>query len=572
MLHNSSTRLPILSKRGASLSRSFRRVLPIVSRYETKRHRQKRLEASRLNALAPIASLPPEILSHIFLFCVANCCEWNSDLGWLVVAQVTHQWRETALGCPELWANIVFRRKLAPIMLARSKMVPLVIRAVIDNNKHFEPRLVRANISRVGVLDVRGSQASLETFFLDYHDGVSATNLTSLSVTNTSNTTLDSPMWLDVRLFRGEESGGNRPSSQLRLDRCALPWNSPWYSNLTDLYLADLHNTQGPTITMLFSVLIGSPRLEHLTLINTNATPDAFATFFPVELCQLRTIELFEPVSVVGQILMNLKFPSIAKAVVSCLPNPTEKEIWTASSLVVHRDFCNKYESLRIENTTNTFLRISATSYWTDKTLDFDIYHPYPRLLVWPVLQSLERDSPCGFLFVTSLHLNLPYLDNESWGQLCQCRSLVVLSLQNTDPLAILYLLLERAMRCIGVSSLARPIDYLDTDGSCIQLLPKLDRLVLQEIKCGDRPYPACTDVLRALLWTRRAGRRPIRCVELERCSLLFKQDLDHLTFLAESFIWDGVGLNTKDKADVGLPDYRSFSLHVYQFLPWHLY
>jgi hypothetical protein len=46
---------------------SFRRALD-VNRFETFQHRRKRLEAAALNIIAPISSLPPEILCHIFLF------------------------------------------------------------------------------------------------------------------------------------------------------------------------------------------------------------------------------------------------------------------------------------------------------------------------------------------------------------------------------------------------------------------------------------------------------------------------------------------------------------------------
>ncbi|KAJ7116043.1 hypothetical protein C8R44DRAFT_794003 [Mycena epipterygia] len=565
MQHNPPSAASLTSKRKVPLASSFRRALPIVSLFETPRHRRKRLEASTINALAPIASLPPEILSHIFLFCVSNSCERQSSLDWLAVAHVTHRWREIALACPELWANIVFRPKVVPIMLSRSKMVPLVIRVALDN-KHFKPRDVRENISRVGLLAIRGSQEALESFFLDYTGGVPAPRLTRLSVV--ANTTSDDPMWLDAMLFHSPEGPASHLPRRLRLEQCALPWNSPWYSNLTYLYLADLHIAQGPTMTVLFSVIMASPMLQYLILINTNTRPDDWETFFPVELRDLHTIHLTEPISVCTQILMNLTFPSITKISVSCLPDPiSDKETWLVPSLICHRDFWDMYDSLRIEAPDGPFLRISAQSNWTDKTLLICLHYGVPHLLVEPALRSLEIYSASSFSYITTLHLSLESIGFDAWRHLCECHNLSALHLHGSDPLPIFTLLLERAMRCIGVSARSEPgTDHLGLDGSCTQLFPKLEYLELQDIDCGTPwPYPTFTDVLRALLWARRAGRCPIPRLGLDRCRNVFKQDLDHLRFLTEVSTWD-MEENQKekeDKEDCGQTT-RSFSLCVY--------
>ncbi|KAJ7823012.1 hypothetical protein B0H13DRAFT_2126038 [Mycena leptocephala] len=564
MQHGASVSNPSTKRRVPLAVHSFRRALD-VSRFETPRHRRRRLEASRLNALAPISSLPPEILSHIFLFCVSsNPVVGTSGLGWLAVTHVTHRWREVALGCPELWANIIFRRKLLSISLSRSKMVPLVMRLNLDNNKHFKPCHIRENIARVGILDVRGSQNALETFFLDDVGNVPATRLRSLSVTNTI---LNDPLWLDAMVFHGGDEGRNHLSRQLRLERCALPWNSPWYSKLTELYLANLHTVQGPAIAMLFSVIIASPLLQHLTLINTKTHVGRLERFFPIPLRDLRTIHLSEPISVCSQILINLTFPSITTIAVSCLPAPTDKDVWLVQTLLCHRDFCEIYDFLRIEAPTGTSLRITTSSYWTDKTLLVEIYHPEPHLLVEPALQSLVKYSGPNFSHITSLHINIPFLGIASWQHLCACRNLTTLSLHNNDPLPMLALLLERAMRCIGIS--IRPevgTEHLAPDGACMQIFAKLECIALEDVDCGaSGSHPAIIDILRSLLWARRAGKCPIPRVRLDRCKNLFKQDLDHLKFLTDLLMWDGVGQNPEEKDDDGYLDIRSFSLNVYE-------
>ncbi|KAI0046070.1 hypothetical protein FA95DRAFT_1421891 [Auriscalpium vulgare] len=73
---------------------------------------------TRLNSLAPIARLPPELLVHIFTLCAsqdqpgsASDQEGNFPcyLGWIQVTHVSRCWRHTALGCRSLWARINFK-------------------------------------------------------------------------------------------------------------------------------------------------------------------------------------------------------------------------------------------------------------------------------------------------------------------------------------------------------------------------------------------------------------------------------------------------------------------------------
>ncbi|KAJ7043669.1 hypothetical protein C8F04DRAFT_726595 [Mycena alexandri] len=546
---------------------SFRHALR-VTRFETPGHRRKRLEASKLNDAAALSVLPPEILSHIFLFCVCGSSGEGDGLDWLPITRVTRRWRQVALNCPELWANIIFRRKLVPIMLARAKMVPLVIRVVLEEkDKPYQSQAIRDNISRVGELAVSGSEAALETFFPDYVGKLFAPQLRSLSVTNTSSSY--EAMWLDAMVFHGPEGRTTHPSRQLHLEKCAIPWDSPWYYNLTDLHLANLHSTQGPAITVLFSIIIASPLLQNLTLINTHTHVDRSERFFPTTLSHLTTLHISEPIFVCVEILMNLTFPAIVTNVIRCFPSPKEKDLWLIPNLVSHHDFSEMYHYIRIEAPTNSFLRVKAGGYWTEKTFDIQIDHQIPQILLEPVLQSLVTYSPTSFRSVTSLSIDMPFLGGNAWGHLCQCTNLEILQLRDSDCNALLGLLLERAFRCIGVSVRADSESVpsqLDRQGVCSQLFPNLECIILQDINCGVLAhYPSLTDILRALLWARRAGRCPIPSVQFDRCKNVFKQDLDYLTYLTDSFIWDGAQ-NTEEKEDTGL-DLRSYSLNVYELM-----
>ncbi|KAF7370557.1 F-box domain-containing protein [Mycena sanguinolenta] len=562
MSHNRSASSSSLSKRIVPLS--IRHALDI-RRFESSQHRRKRLEAARLNDLAPISCLPPELLCHIFLFCASS--QESRGLGWLPLTHVTHHWREVALACPELWANIIFHRKLAPLMLSRSKDYPLVIGVDLDKKTSLKAMYIREHLARVGALDVRGSQNSLDTFFVDHVKKLSAPRLRSLAV---ANTTVGDPLWLDAKLFYGTDERVNILPRQLRLERAALPWNSPWYNNLTDLYLADLHKAHGPTITMLLSVIVTSPLLQHLTLINTQTSVDDLDMYrlFPFALPDLRTIRITEPISLCAHILTNLTFPSIVTIDISCLPAKKSHRAFV-NPVLCHRDFWKSTSVLRIDAPPTERLSISTSSSSTDKTLHVEIHHGKKQVPLEPTLESLFFCRSTVLSGITTLDINTDFEETDSWRRLYKCRNLTTLTLRAIDPQQIFSLLFERAMRRIGFSIRSAEVafDVFGSNGAYNQPFPKLECIHLIGVDCGEpKALPGAINVLRSLLWARRAGRCPIPRVRFETCKNVFQQDVDHLRFLTTSFTWDGVGKNEKEKEDNGL-DVRHFSLNVLEQL-----
>ncbi|KAH9046755.1 hypothetical protein EDB84DRAFT_1575679 [Lactarius hengduanensis] len=110
----------------------------------------KSLEASiqalryRRNALAPISSLPTEVITTIFSFLHIPVTlsfskypqggqpKRSEQLAWLRVAYVCRQWREIALNHPLLWSHVyftVFSSAGATEILSRAKRVPLYLEA-----------------------------------------------------------------------------------------------------------------------------------------------------------------------------------------------------------------------------------------------------------------------------------------------------------------------------------------------------------------------------------------------------------------------------------------------------------
>ncbi|KAH9950757.1 hypothetical protein B0H21DRAFT_686159 [Amylocystis lapponica] len=99
---------------------------------------------TQLNTLAPIARLPPELLSEIFLEHAIQC-EAEHDkrpknvyiayYAWVRVTHVCRHWHDVATHCPRLWNRIlVTRAQWAQPMLDRSKSLPLSVKAVIPDS------------------------------------------------------------------------------------------------------------------------------------------------------------------------------------------------------------------------------------------------------------------------------------------------------------------------------------------------------------------------------------------------------------------------------------------------------
>ncbi|KAF8263419.1 hypothetical protein EI94DRAFT_1501980, partial [Lactarius quietus] len=93
----------------------------------------------RRNALAPVSSLPTEVVLTIFSLVRAASTslpfilgERPDHLAWLRVAHVCHQWREIALNHSLFWSHIDFitvSSAGAAEILTRGKKVPLHLKA-----------------------------------------------------------------------------------------------------------------------------------------------------------------------------------------------------------------------------------------------------------------------------------------------------------------------------------------------------------------------------------------------------------------------------------------------------------
>ncbi|KAF7430839.1 hypothetical protein PC9H_006553 [Pleurotus ostreatus] len=240
----------------------------------------------RRNALAPISTLPPEILSMVFMYAEAAS---NNSLAWIKVSHVCQHWRAVALDSPRLWTNIVLSRpKWTREMLKRSKMAPLDIKADLS---FLTPRLLEVarlmmkQIHRTRSLNITANHSTLNTIFAGLQGD--APLLRSLNVHDSQRHGLLPTDTLSVPFAM------KAPRLQhLELLQCNVEWNSPFPRSLTHFKLRD---ATPPPMEDLLSALQAMPYLEVLELQNILPRPDLGLAKREVRLSKLKKISIKDP-------------------------------------------------------------------------------------------------------------------------------------------------------------------------------------------------------------------------------------------------------------------------------------
>ena len=242
----------------------------------------------RRNALAPISSLPTEVIDAIFLFARATVSASSAapskrtdPLSWLRVSHVCHQWREIALNQPLFWNHVNFAAlSSAGIseILARAKMAPLYLEARFSNSYWNNDRFsafgeeLRMCVSRTRHLHISASFGDLRKTFDSLVSPAPALEILSLSRSRQLY-----PQFIPDTLV-----GGATPRlSFLKLRNCNISWKSPLLNGLRNL------DIRMPSVNMVQSLsdwldaLEEMPQLEMLTL--HKASPVAGPFPFNVE-------------------------------------------------------------------------------------------------------------------------------------------------------------------------------------------------------------------------------------------------------------------------------------------------
>lgn len=271
---------------------------------------------SQRNTLAPIAKLPPELLSKIFLFCAAACAsKYKQSLAWIKVSHVSKHWRAVAIGCPNLWSSVVFfSGSWAHEMLRRSKMAPLIIKADLTL---MTPKMIATvqnalkHITRVTDLHFTASSGTMDKLLGNLEHA--APLLQTLSISHT----YPSYHYKNERyVFPDTFLKGDAPKlEKLELVGCSIPWNSTIFHNLTHLKIFDTGAQFCPSLDQLVEALDKMPKLECLDL--TDCLPilpvDAISVSAPlrvVELPRLQQLKLCSQTLESANVLNHISFPA----------------------------------------------------------------------------------------------------------------------------------------------------------------------------------------------------------------------------------------------------------------------
>ena len=233
------------------------------------------------SALAPILSLPTEIITAIFFLLrepPATAATYHEEeekldhLAWLNVAHVCHQWRETALNQPLFWSHVNFASfSSAGVteILDRAKNVPLHLEARLPSSwdaarfSAFTKEL-QTRISHICYLGITAGYPHLQKTLEKLVSP--APTLEYLSLRRGAFRARGSSISVPDSLF-----DGTAPRlSFLELRHCDISWKSPLLKSVTYLEIRYPSANARPSLSIWLDVLEEMPQLKTLTLYSAS--------------------------------------------------------------------------------------------------------------------------------------------------------------------------------------------------------------------------------------------------------------------------------------------------------------
>ena len=281
---------------------------------------------SRRNSLAPISTLPPELLARIFRFFILE------DLGrfgvpmefWFKATHVCRHWRQVALDDSSLWARITvtesssFHWVLA--MLVRSRNAPLDINLMGEPSPRLlskvPPHILHTRQLRLCELRRHHSQRVKDICALE------APALEHFELEFSARSPVPFRQLAGPTLFKGRTPRLRR----LILSQISIPWSFIPRGQLTELKInlsrgTSTTNNPGPDDSnQLIDLLINSPELKVLVL--QFCLPPMFSQVSrrqPIHLPHLSHLCLGGSTPHVTSLLKKLELPSSAVLHLRCI-------------------------------------------------------------------------------------------------------------------------------------------------------------------------------------------------------------------------------------------------------------
>ena len=284
----------------------------------------------RRNALAPISSLPTEVISTIFSLLRAPVAssplkpptpsEKPDRLPWIRLSHVCHNWREIALNQPLFWNHLHFSNfgpAGAGEMLARAKMVPLHLEANVpehwDNSQFstFQKEL-HMHASHICRLDIVADLCRFSKVVEGLVSPAPILEILSLVCGGFPSRAMSSGVGIPDTLF-----DGTIPRlSCLKLQRCNISWGSPFLKGLRCLEIRFPSARARPSLSEWLDTLDEMPQLQMLVL--HEASPIALPTPLPsikrtITLPSLSILDFSASARDCGLALAHLILPALSR-------------------------------------------------------------------------------------------------------------------------------------------------------------------------------------------------------------------------------------------------------------------
>jgi hypothetical protein len=281
----------------------------------------------RRNELAPISSLPTEVIEAIFSLLLVPSTSSPSTLGGKLdhlarirVTHVCHHWREIALNHTLLWSHLDFTTVSsagATEILVRAKNVPLHLEAKVPvgdwDDARFEKfgKELKAHIPHIRHLNLSIEPMQLSGTLVHLKLPAPTLKYLYLSCQANQDGILDLQVSIPSTLFDGATPG----LSCLKLYNCAIHWTSPLLRGLEHL---DIHSpSEWPSLSHWLDALDEMPQLKTLTLDWASPEVTPFNGRFPYKIertITLPSLTLFDIDTTVldcGLALAHLILPSL---------------------------------------------------------------------------------------------------------------------------------------------------------------------------------------------------------------------------------------------------------------------
>jgi len=328
-----------------------------------------------LNELAPISTLPSELLERIFDSCVCWIYWFRKPDHCLAWTQVCTRWRRVALDSPRLWRYIdISHSHFAAEFLVRSRSAPICI--VSHSAERFFIDSFHPHRGRLRSIDVILRFNDMQEFLSSV--GPELPNLTSLYLALLP---CSRNILYDVRI----------PSvRQLALDGVAVPWD--FCSDLTHLSLRRLGEGFSPSVYQLGSILERSPQLECLQVENIFAAVSDRVPDFIVALPRLHKLTLFsQPPQFISYLLAGISIPSSAKLQLTCPSfDQISASIPRCTEHIQNLDTSTDVTILRLRRWSVQLLR-QTSSPWSEDLSDTSLSITFLSPLPTPLFHSLRH-------------------------------------------------------------------------------------------------------------------------------------------------------------------------------------